>query len=124
MLKYLIPLAKGMTVQAASNLLAGIKPYTSSANPKFLGSNKPDPSCFNSGGTTDSDLTLQTWEYELEFPADINSVSIFFKDKLERPKRTEVRVGSSSDVTKNPLCAFAGKELAGDPGRAWLICGL
>ncbi len=40
-------------VQATYNLLAGIQPTISSANPKFLGSNEPVPPCFNSGGKGD-----------------------------------------------------------------------
>jgi hypothetical protein len=113
-----------MLAQATSDLLAGIRPTITSANPKVHGSKKPDPSCFNSSGITDSDLTLQTWAFKLEFPADINTVSIFFKDKPERPKKTEVRVGYSSDVSKNPLCTVSGTEPAGDPGRDWQICWL
>ena len=65
-----------------------------------------------------------TWAYDLELPADINTVSIFFKDKPERPNKTEVRVGYSSDHSKNPPCAVLGTQPASDPGRAWLICGL
>ena len=113
-----------MLAQATSDLLVGIRPTITSANPKFHGSKKPDSSCFNSSGITDSDLTLQTWVFEMEFPADINTVSIFFKDKPERPKKTEVRVGSSSDVSKNPLCVVSGTEPAGDAWRDWQICGL
>jgi hypothetical protein len=81
MLKYLVPFYKAVLAQATSDLLAGIRPTITSANPKVHGSKKPEPSCSNSGGITDSDLTLQTWAFELEFPADINTVSIFFKDK-------------------------------------------
>ncbi len=113
-----------MLAKAKSNLLAGIRPTITSANPKFFGSKKLDSSCFNSGGITDSDLTLQTWAYNLEFPTEINTVSIFFKEKPERLKKTEVRVGHSSDVSKNPLCAVSGTEPFGDPGRDWQICGL
>ena len=124
MLKYLVPFYQAMLAQATSDLLAGIRPTITSANPKLFGSKKPDPSCFNSGGITDSDLTLQTWAYNLEFLAEINTVSIFFKEKPARPKKTEVRVGYSSDVSKNPLCAVSGTEPAVDPERVWQICGL
>jgi hypothetical protein len=85
MLKYLRALTYGVLVQATYNLLAGIKPTISSANPKFLGSNEPDSACFDSDRTVDSDFSLQTWAFFLESPADINTVGIFFKDKPERP---------------------------------------
>ena len=124
MLKYLLPFYQAMLAQSTSDLLAGIRPTITSANHEFHGSKKPDPNCSNSGGITDSDLLLQTWAYDLEFPSDINTVSIFFKDKPQRQKKTEVRVGFSSDVSKNPLCAVSGTEPAGDPGIGWQICGL
>ena len=85
MLKYFRALTYGVPVQATYNLLAGIQPTTSSANPKFLGSNEPDPVCFDSVGTGDSDSPLQTWAFYLESLADIKTVVIFFKDKPERP---------------------------------------
>ncbi len=67
-----------MLAQATSNLLAGIRPTITSANPKFLGSKKPDPSCYDSGGITDSDSPLHTWAYDLKSQADIKTVGIFF----------------------------------------------
>jgi hypothetical protein len=73
-------------VRATSDLLSGIQPTITSANPKFLGLNEPDPGCIDSGGVTDSDFNLKTWAFNLESPADINTVSIFFKDKPERPR--------------------------------------
>jgi hypothetical protein len=85
MLKYLRALTYGVPVQATYNLLAGIQPTISSANPKFLGSNKPDSACLDSGGTGDSYSPFQTWVFDLEFLADIKTVGIFFKDKPERP---------------------------------------
>ena len=125
MLKYFAPLLQAMLAQATSNLLAGIRPTITSTKPKFLCSNNPDPGCFDSCEITDSFSPLQTWAFELESPADINTVSIFFfKDKSERPNKTEVRVGYSSDISKNPPCAVLGTQPASDPGRAWLICGL
>ena len=124
MLKYFVPFLQAMLAHATINLLAGIRPTIKSDNPKFLDSNKPDPGCFDSGGISDSYSPLQTWVFDLESPADINTVSIFFKSKSERPKKTEVRVGYSSDVSKNPLCTVSGTEPAGEPGRDWQICGL
>ncbi len=53
MLKYFRALTYGVPVQATYNLLAGIKPNISGANPKFFGLNKPDSACFDSGGTGD-----------------------------------------------------------------------
>ena len=73
-----------MLVQAKSNLLADIRPTITSANPKFLGLNGPDPSCIDISGTIDSDFPLMTWTFNLKSAADINTVSIFFKDKPER----------------------------------------
>jgi hypothetical protein len=124
MLKYFVPFLQAMLAHATSNLLAGIRPHITSDNPKFLGSNKPDPSCFDSGGISDSYSPLQTWEFVLESPADINTVSIFFKNKPERPKKAEVRVGYNSNIFKNPPCAFSGSQPAIDHGLDWLICGL
>ena len=80
MLKYLIPLTQVTLVQATFNLLAGIRPFRTSANTKFLNSNSPDPGCFDSGGTEDSYSPLQTWAFDLKSQEDINTVSIFFKD--------------------------------------------
>ncbi len=111
----------GLPVQATYNLLAGIQPTISRVNPKFLGSNEPDPACLDSGRTGDSDLPIQTWAFFLESTADINTVGIFYKDKPERPPLFEVRVGINSDFSKNPRCAVSD---ASDPGRAWLSCGL
>jgi hypothetical protein len=124
MLKYFVPFLQAMLAHATINLLAGIRPTIKSDNPKFLGSNKPDPGCFDSGGISDSYSPLQTWVFDLESPADINTVSIFFKDKSKRPKKTEVRVGYNSDISKNPPCAVSGKQSVIDHGKAWLICGL
>ncbi len=83
-----------MLAQAASSLLAGIRPTITVANPKFHGSKKTDSGFFNSGGVTDSDSPFLTWAFELKFTEEINKVSIFFKDRPERQKKTEVRVGS------------------------------
>ena len=44
-----------MMVEAISNLLAGIQPRITSANKKFLGSNRPDPGFINFGGLKDLD---------------------------------------------------------------------
>ena len=83
MLKYFRALTYGVPVQATYNLLAGIQPTISSTNPKFLGSNKPESACFDSGGTEDSDYPLQTWAFDLDSLAVIKTVGIFFKDKPE-----------------------------------------
>jgi hypothetical protein len=50
-------------------------------------------------------------------------VSIFFKDKPKRPQQIDVRVGPSSDFSKNPLCAVSDRLPDIDPDRAWLRCG-
>jgi hypothetical protein len=124
MLKYLIPLTQVILVQATFNLLDGIRPFRKSASPKFLDSNSPDPGCFHSGGTEDSYSPLQTWAFDLKSSENINTVSIFFKDKRKRPQKIDVRVGPSSDFSKNPLCAVSDRLPDIDPERAWLRCGL
>ena len=111
-------------VQTTSNLLSRIQPIITGANSDFLGSHKADPICSDSSGITYSDSPLQTWAYDLKSQAEINTVGIFFKDKPERPNKIEVRVGSSSDISKNPLCTVLGTQPASDSGRAWFSCGL
>ena len=124
MIKFLRLLALAIMVKATSNLLAGIWPSITSANPKFLGSENLDPSCFDSRGISHLDSPIRTWAFNLESSSDINTVIILLKDKSERPKKIELRVGSSSDVSKNPLCAVSDSQPASDPGRVWLSCGL
>ena len=124
MLKYLKYLFQGMLVQATSNLLAGIQPTITTANQKFFGSNRPDSGCIHSDEHTDSDLAFQTWEFNLESAADINTVSILFEDMPKLPQRFEVRVGFSSDIYSNPICAVSETPHALEPTKTWLRCGL
>jgi hypothetical protein len=110
-------------VQATSNLLAGIWPTITGLPPKVLGSIEPDPGFNDSGGTGDPDFTLITWTFSLESQADVKTVSIFFKDEPEGPQNFELRVGASSDISKNPPCAVTDTQIASGFRRVWLSCG-
>jgi hypothetical protein len=104
-------------------LLAGIRPTITGAPPKFLGSIEPDPGFNDSGGTGDPDFTFMTWTFSLESPADVNTVSIFFKDEPKGPQNFELRVGASSDISKNLPCAVTDTQIASGFRRVWLSCG-